>query len=106
MFPVSFPKRFISKRYFRLSALFILLLTAVLWFSSATFSWAASPTPPDTLFFQAIPPNADAKIEDWARLGVPTKTAEALVAFQKNPSLRTAVGVHKYYNVFTHNDDM
>lgn len=106
MFPVSFPKRFISKRYFRLSAFLIHLLTAILLFSPGAFSEAASPTPPETLFFQAIPANADANIEDWARLGVPTKTAEALVAFQKNPSLRTAVGVHKHYNVFAHNDDM
>jgi len=105
MLSVLFPNRFIGKRHSQLSALFILLLTAALLFSSVTVSWGASPTPPNTLFFQAIPP-AKAKIKDWESLGVPTKTAKALVAFQENPSLETAVGVHKYYNVFAHNDDM
>jgi hypothetical protein len=65
----------------------------------------ATTTPGETLF-KPLPKNAAACVNNWTILGVPDDTANALVDFQREPSLKTAVGVLKDYNVFAHNDDM
>jgi hypothetical protein len=67
---------------------------------------AAEPSGQTFHIFQAIPPNSDATVSDWELLGVPTKSADALVVYQKNPSMSTAIGVLQHYNTFAKDDDM